>query len=85
MLCLVFLGVFLFFFFRYLYKSVLSLLGLVALVVGGIFNFLTRIFKGCVLDSLNLRVSWVNIADIVIFFGVVLIILGVVMHGKKPV
>lgn len=68
--------VFLIFYFKYLYRGAASVVGLLLIVGGGIFNFYSRLRMGCVLDNLYTGISFVNVADIVITLGLLIIVVA---------
>ena len=57
-------------------------IGYVLIISGAISNFLDRIFLGYVIDYIDLKIFICNFADILIFFGMIIISLTIIKKER---
>ncbi len=73
------------FFHKRICGSLLSLFGFALVALGGGYNIFSRLVLGCVADFIDLGVSYVNVADLVIFVGLVLIFVAWFFYDKSTI
>ena len=78
LICFVLIGVFLITYFRNSSRSKSSDIGILLIVIGGVFNTLERLKSGCVRDYLNFfSLFYFNVWDFLVTMGVILVIMNI--------
>jgi lipoprotein signal peptidase len=66
-------------FFKKIHTGVLSTVGLLLLTLGGGYNLFERGYTGCVFDNIDLMLFYVNLADLTLTLGLILILLDYIL------
>lgn len=72
-----------FLFFKHVWVGKLSVFGYLLILGGGVYNVLVRLSGRCVWDDINTGISYVNLADLLIGTGFIIVILAYVKSTKK--
>lgn len=71
-------------FLEYKHKNIFNILGLTFIIFGALSNLIDRLFYGAVIDYIDLKYySVFNLADVMIVFGVIVILLAGFLK-KRP-
>ncbi len=66
------------------YKNIFSVVGLVALYVGGLHNLYQRVRYSCVIDDYEFfGLFSFNLSDLLITLGLALLIISVIFYGQE--